>query len=112
MSAINKVKYQQFVRQAKGVQVNEVHVKRADKGKTVQLHYNARPPKGRQRLNGVWAIARDEKSEEQIVGEIKEFLGLVRKDFFVKRGEGLQGDALADETMEAKGTPIVSEKKD
>jgi hypothetical protein len=107
VSALNKVKYQQFVRQARGAQISEVHVRRQDKGKAVHVQYNAKARKGRGQLNGVWSIARDEKSDEQIVTEIKTFLDLVRKDFFVKRGEGLQGDALADAKQEAEVKPIV-----
>ena len=109
MSALNKVKFKQFATQIRGAQLNEVHVRRVDKGKAVQIQYHAKALKGRGRLNGVWSIPRDEKTEEQIVEEIKSFLNMVRKGFFVKRGEGLQGDALADAKMEAEVKQITKE---
>lgn len=102
MSALNKVKYKQFLNQARGAQIQEVNVRRQDKGKAVQLQYQAKARKGRGLLNGVWTIAREEKSEDQLLGEIKEFLDMLRKDFFVKRGEGLSGDALADAAQEVE----------
>lgn len=113
---VNRVRYQQFVRQARGLEVNELHVNRVDKRSAVLLQYNGRSRKGKQRLTGQWTIDRvakgetDEKTDEQLAAEIKEFLAMARKDFYVRRGEGLSGDAYADAQQEQEATPIKEEK--
>ena len=112
MSALNKVKYKQFLNQARGAQIQEVHVRRQNKGKAVQVQYQARARKGRGLLNGVWSIPRADKSEDQITGEIKEVLDMLRKDFYVKRGDGLSGDALADAAQEVEVKQIKAESGD
>lgn len=112
MSALNKVKYKQFLNQARGVEIDELQVRRVDKGKVVLLQYHATSRKGRQRLNGIWSISREGKEEPEIVDAIKEFLTQARKDFFVKRGEGLEGDALADTTQEVESKTIVADDKE
>ena len=103
---LNKIRYQQFVKQAKGIRLAEVHINRVDKRKNVILKYNGRVPKGRSRLTGEWSITKGERDEAAINDEIKTFLNEVRKTFYVHRGEGLEADAFADATMEAKATPI------
>ncbi len=109
---LSKSKFSQFVRQAKGAQVFEIHVNRTNKGKTAVLHYNGRAPKGKTRLTGQWTISRDGRDEEDVVKDVKAFLELARKTFYVHRGEGLEDDSYADEKMEAKGKPITSESSD
>jgi hypothetical protein len=107
MSAMNKVRFQQFLKQAKGLRLHEVHVRRINK-KSVILQYNGRASKGKSRLTGEWAIARGERDESAINEDINSFLGQLRKHFFVKRGEGLEDAVFGDEAMEAKATPIIS----
>lgn len=112
MSALNKVRYQQFLKQARGVDASELQVRRVDKRGAVVLQYTARARKGGQRLNGEWSIERGERSDEDVRNDIKAFLDQARKDFFVKRGEGLGDEGFADSAMEAPVDPIVAEKKD
>jgi hypothetical protein len=111
-SPLNKSKFQQFVRQAKGAQVFEIHVNRADKGKNAVLHYNGRASKGKNRLTAQWTIPRADRDEADVTKDIQAFLELARKTFYVHRGEGLEDEAYADEAMEAKGKPITSESSD
>ncbi len=108
---MNNVKYKQFVRQAKGANVTEIHINRVDKRSVVQLQYNGRAPKGRNRVNGQWLIDREERPDEAVVEEIKTFLSMARKDFFVRRGEGLEGETYADAKMEEAVKPIVKDKE-
>ena len=111
MSAVNKVRYQQFVRRARGANIGEIRVNRVDKKSAVYLKYNGKPPKGRGRLTGEWTVSRDEKSDEQIEEEIKAFLSRARKDFFVRRGDGLGGTAYADAAQEAEAVPQKAAEK-
>lgn len=108
--ALNKVRYQTFLKQARGSEVREVHVSRVDRGKQVVLQYNARPPKGRGRLAGEWSIERGE-DPAAVEAEVRQVLDTLRKDFFVRRGEGLTGDAFADAQQEAPVEPIRGEEK-
>lgn len=98
-AGLNKVRYQQFLKQARGADVRDVHVSRVERGKLVVLQYNARP-KGRGRITAEWAIERGEDAAA-VDNEVREVLGMFRKDFLVRRGEGLTGDAFADATQEA-----------
>lgn len=108
MSQLNKVRFQQFLRQAKGLQLQEIHVNRVDKRKHVVLQYNGRTPKAKQRLTAEWQIVRGERDEQAIAEDVKAFLEEARKHFFVHRGQGLEGEVYADPTMEAKAKPIVA----
>ena len=107
MNAISKARFQQFLRQAKGVQLNEIHVRRQNKKKFVTLQYNGRTLKGKGRMAGEWQIPND--AEETVTENINAFLAQARKHFFVKRGEGLEGDVYSDAAMDKKVVPIVAE---
>ncbi len=111
MSAINNVKFQQFLKQARGVQVLELHVSRQDRRKDVLLRYNGKGTgKQGKALVGEWTIARGEKDEAALEAEVQKFLELARKHFVVKRGEGLTDERYADAAQETKVAPIVAEK--
>lgn len=113
MSALNKKRFQQFLQQAKGTKVFEIHVNRLDRGKAIVLRYNGKSSgKRANRLTGEWSISRGEKDEATLEGEVKAFLQMAREHFFVHRGEGLDDGRFADEAMEAKGKPIIAEKTD
>lgn len=108
-SALNKTRFQQFLKQAKGQRLTELHVRRANKKGNAVLQYNASAKKkGKSRNTGEWTVTRGERSEDEINADIKAFLELARKHFFVTRGEGLEDECFADEAMEKKATPIVS----
>ena len=82
-----------------------------EKKSAVVLQYNGRAPKGRNRLTGQWSIAKaEDKTAEAVIEEVKGFLAMARKDFFVHRGEGLEDAAYADESMEAEAKPIHKAK--
>src|SRR5579871_3100727 len=103
---MNKVKWQQFVKQAKGLNIAEAHVKREDRGPTtVVLKYNGRARNGRI-VSGEWVVESKDKDEAFVTSAIKEFLDRARKEFFVKRESGLEGNAYAstqeDEAKKAK----------
>ncbi len=106
MSAINRVRFQQFVRQARAAKVQEIHVNRSDKRNAVVLKYNGRAPRGRQRVTGEWTISRGDRDDAAIAKEVQSFLELARKQFFVRGGEGLKDEKFADADMEAKAEPI------
>ena len=101
---INNARYQTFLKQARGAEVREVHVSRLERGKPVVLQYNART-KTRGRLAGEWAIDRGE-DPAALEAEIKTALAMLRKDFFVRRGDGLTGEAYADAAQDAPVEPI------
>ncbi|MBI3725800.1 hypothetical protein HY251_17880 [bacterium] len=103
--AMNKVKWQQFVKQARGLNVTEAHVKREDRSPTqVVLKYNGRARNGRI-IAGEWTIETKDKEEPYVTSAIKEFLERARKDFFVKRESGLEGEAFKSvQEEEAKKT--------
>lgn len=103
---LSKMRFQQFMKQAKGIRLAEIHVNRVDKRKNVVLQYNGRAPKGRTRITGEWLIAKGERDEAAINADIRAFLDEARKTFYVHRGEGLEDETFADAAMEAKGTPI------
>jgi hypothetical protein len=107
-SALNKSRFQQFVKQARGQRLTELHVRRVNKKGNAVLQYNGRAPKVKARSTGEWTIVRADRSDEEINADIKAFLELARKHFFITRGEGLEDDAFADEVMEKKATPIVA----
>jgi hypothetical protein len=109
---LNRLKYQQFVRQARGNDIGDVQVTRVDRRDKVVLQYVATAKKSRQRLHGEWAIARADRTDDQVKAEIQKFLEQARKDFFVRRGEGLQDDAFKDAAQEVDVQTIQGEKKD
>lgn len=112
MSSVSKVRYQQFVNQARGQNVLEVHVNRQDRKNEVVIHYNGKAPKKKgSRLTGQWRITRGEKDAAAIDGEIKAFLEMARKHFFVHRGEGLEDQKFADAKQEAEAKPIIADKE-
>jgi len=102
---LNNMKYTQFVRQAKGLGIDDLHVSRGEKKDKVILKYHG-IAKNKTRLNGEWAIPR--KDEAAVATGIKTFLERARKDFFVRRGEGLTGDAFKDEKQDTDVKPIVA----
>lgn len=108
---LNKMRFQQFVKQAKGVRLAEIHVNREDTPKDVVLKYNGRAPKGRTRLTGKWMILKGNRDEAAIDADVKAFLDEARKTFYVHRGEGLEDESFADTAMEAKGKPIKQASK-
>lgn len=109
--AMNKMKWNTFVKQAKGSDITEIHVGREDRGAVVHIKYNGKNRKGGRLVSGEWLIEKGEKDEAAIGAIIKEFLDRARKDFFVRREGGLQGDAFGskqeDDGLKAK--PIVGE---
>ncbi len=107
--AISKARFKQFLNQARGANVMEVHVNRQNKRNAVVLKYNGKAPKMKTRVTAEWTIPRGELDDAAIDAAIKEFLGMLRKHFFVKRGENLQGDTYADATQEAEAKPIINE---
>ena len=106
MAAVNKVRFQQFLRQARGANVHEIHVNRLVKRNAIVLRYNGRAPKKKQRVTGEWQITKGERDEAEITADIHAFLAMAREHFFVHRGEGLEDEAFADEAMEAKTTQL------
>lgn len=105
---LNKMKYGQFVKQARGLGISEVSVTRAEKRDKVVLQYHG-IAKSKQRINGEWAVPKGEKTADAVEAGVKEFLAKARKDFFVRRGEGLTGDAYKDAAQEVDVKPIVGE---
>lgn len=99
---MNRLKYTQFVRQARGNDITDVQVSRADRRDKVVLKYLGTAKKSKQRLVGEWAVPRAERTDEQVNDDIRKFLEQARKDFFVRRGEGLQGDEWKDAAQEVE----------
>lgn len=100
---MNKLKYTQFLRQARGNDINELQVSRFDRKDKVVLQYVGTARKSKQRFNGEWAIARGgDRTDDQVKADIAKFLAQARKDFFVRRGENLQGDEWADKAQEVE----------
>ena len=105
---LNNMKYTQFVRQAKGLGIDDLHVSRGAKKDKVVLKYHG-IAKNKTRINGEWAIPR--KDEAEVATGIKAFLERARKDFFVRRGEGLSGDAFKDEKQDTEVKPIIASEQ-
>jgi hypothetical protein len=108
--SLNKVKWNTFVKQAKGSDITEIHVGREERGPLVVLKYNGKNRKGG-RVTGEWAIDREGKDDAALAAAIKDLLERARKDFFVRREGGLQGDAFGSKQEEEgfKAKPIVGE---
>jgi hypothetical protein len=106
---LNKMKYAQFVKQARGVDVTEITVTKGEKRDKVVLTYVG-TARNRQRLHGEWAIPRGERSADDVKADIQKFLAQARKDFFVRRGQGLdQDDAFKDAAQEVEVKTIQNE---
>lgn len=103
--AINKAKFQQFLRQARSNGVTEVQVKRLDRRNKLVVAYHGTAPKSKQRFNGEWLISKGQASEAQ-GEEVKGVLDQLREHFFVRRGPGLEEAAFADPDMEKEVKPI------
>lgn len=106
---INKVKFQQFVKQAKGQKIFELYVSREDRKSHVLLLFNGRAPRQRNRLNGQWRIDIGDKDAAAVNAEVNEFLATARKHFIVERGTGLEDEVFADAEHEAKVAPITKD---
>lgn len=104
---LNKQKYAQFVKQARGVDISEITVSKGEKRDKVVLTYIA-TARNRQRLHGEWSIPRGERAPEEVTADIQRFLSQARKDFFVRRGQGLEGDAFKDATQEVEVKTITN----
>ena len=102
MSMVNKVRYKNFVQQANGAKIFEIHVNREDKQSQVVLKFNGRAPRGNKRVTGEWTIAKGEKDADALQAEVKAFLDMARKTFVVRRGDGLEDEVYADPEQEAK----------
>ena len=77
--AISKARFKQFLNQARGANVMEVHVNRQNKRNAVVLKYNGKAPKMKTRVTAEWTIPRGELDDAAIDAAIKEFLGMLRK---------------------------------
>jgi hypothetical protein len=116
--AMNKKKWLLFAKQAKGADIQEIHVAREDRGTSVILKYNAKAPRYGRVVTGEWHIetkdqdAKD-KDPAKVDEEVRAFLDKARRDFFVKREGGLAGDAFKgkqdDEASKAK--PLAPSEK-
>ena len=93
---LNKVKYAQFVKQARGNAITDIQVSRVDRKDKVVLQYVGTAKMSKQRFVGEWAVARGERPEAEVQGDIRKFLEQARKDFLVRRGQGLEGDDFKD----------------
>jgi hypothetical protein len=94
-SPINGKNWTLFVKQAKGLGIDAVHVTREDRGAIVLLKYNGKARNGRI-VSGEWKVETKNgdaaKEPAAIDGEIREFLEKARKSFFVKREGSLAGE--------------------
>jgi len=102
MSRVNQVRYKNFVQQANGAKIFEIHANREDKTSTVVLKLNGRAPRGKKRITAEWTISKTDKDEAALNGEVKAFLDMARKTFVVHRGAGLEDEQYADPEQEAK----------
>jgi hypothetical protein len=90
MKALNRKRYTTFKNHCRGAQITEIHVHVEERGHQVRLKYNGRDRKNRL-FNGEWIVEKKDRSEEEIQGEIEEFLEMAGKDFAIKR-HGLSED--------------------
>ena len=102
---LNRVRWAHFVRQVKGAQVHEISVSRLDKRDKVVLRYLAKARKGHGQAQGEWVVARGEGGDDALTAGVREFLEVARKEFVVRRGAGLDGDAFADASAEGAAAP-------
>lgn len=97
---MNRLKYAQFVKQARGNDITDIQVSRLEKKDKVVLQYVGTARKSRQRFVGEWAVARAERTDDDVKGDVRKFLEQARKDFLVKRGQGLEGDEYRDASQD------------
>lgn len=102
MSMVNKTRYKNFLQQARGAKIFEIHVNREDKQSAVVLKLNGRAPRGGKRVTGEWTIPKADKDETALTEAVKAFLDQARQSFLVHRGEGLEDEVYADPEQEAK----------
>lgn len=102
MSRVNTIRYKNFVQQANGAKIFEIHANREDKTSSVVIKLNGRAPRGKKRITAEWTISKAEKDEAALNAEVKEFLDLARKTFLLHRGTGLEDELYADPEQEAK----------
>lgn len=102
MSRVNKIRFKQFVQQANGAKIFEIHANRENKTSSVVMKLNGRAPRGRLRITAEWTISTAEKDEATLTAEVKAFLDMARKTFVVHRGTGLEDEIYADAEQEAK----------
>ncbi len=100
---MNKVKWQTFVRQAKGADITEIHVDREERAAAVLVKYNGKNRKGGRVVTGEWVVEKAGKDAVAVAAAIHAFLDRARKDFFVKREPGLSGDSFASKQEEEGG---------
>ena len=106
---MNRLKYAQFVKQARGNDITDIQVTRVDRKDKVVLQYQGTAKKSRQRFVGEWGVARAERSDDDVKADIRKFLEQARKDFFVKRGQGLEGDDYRDAAQDVDAVkPLTS----
>ena len=107
---MNRVKYAQFVKQARGNDITDIQVSRLDKKDKVLIQYVGTARKSKQRFLGEWAVARGERKDDEVKADIRKFLAQARKDFLVKRGQGLEGDDYHDAAQDVEAVkPLTSE---
>jgi hypothetical protein len=107
---LNKVKYGQFIKQARGNDITDIQVSRVDRKDKVVLQYVGTAKKSRQRFVGEWAVARAERADEDVKADIRKFLDQARKDFLVRRGQGLEGDEYRDAAQDVDAVkPLQSD---
>lgn len=102
MSRVNKTRFKNFVQQANGAKIFEIHANREDKTSSVVIKLNGRAPRGKKRITAEWTISKTEKDAAALDAEVKEFLDMARKTFLVHRGAGLEDEQFADPEQEAK----------
>lgn len=111
--AMNKKKWMLFAKQAKGANIQEIHVVREDRGTTVILKYNAKAPRYGRVVTGEWTIDTKGVEPAKVEEGVRTFLEKARKDFFVRREGSLGGDAFKgkqdDEASKAK--PLEASEK-
>jgi hypothetical protein len=110
--AVNKRKWMLFVKQAKGATISEIHVVREDRGTNVYLKYNAKAPRFGRTVTGEWVIDSKGVEAPKVDDEIRAFLERARKDFFVRRGSGLAGEAFKSKQEEEgdKAKPLEAKE--
>ena len=100
--SMDKMRFQQFVKQAKGNKIFEIQVSREDKASAVVLSYKGKAHRQRNVLNGRWTIKKGEQDDAALTQAVQDFLAMARKHFIVQRGPGLEDEAYADAAQEQK----------
>lgn len=106
---LNKVKYGQFLKQARGNGITDIQVSRVDRKDKVVLQYLGTAVKSKQRFVGEWAVSRTDRTDDDVKADIRKFLVQARKDFLVRRGQGLEGDEYRDAAQDVDAVkPLTS----